>query len=126
MLSSTSTDGALHGRLIRSPLVAQARRSRTDEQCRMERMHRASSPAHARRTPASEPDMLLLHKRVHANHGTRTLAHALIALRPSEQVVIITCHHSVQSVAVMLMRQRSEHDCCCQFDVTEFNVTESH
>ena len=123
MLSSISTDGALHERLIRSVLIAQARQSRGDEQCRTER--RASSPAHARRTPASEPDMQLLHTQVQADQHSH-MASTLIAVRPSEQVVTMTCHHSMQSVAVILKRQSSEHDCCCQFHVTEFRVTESH
>ena len=84
------------------------------------------SCVHARRTPAREPDRVLLHTRLKANQRSH-MASALIAIRPSEQVVIMTCHHSLQSVAVILKRQSSEHDCCCQFNVTEeFNVTESH
>ena len=69
--------------------------------------------------------MLLLHMRMAANQRPHR-ASTLIAHRPSEQVVIMTCHHSLQSVAVILMRQSSEHDCCCQFSGTEVNVTESH
>ena len=76
MLSSISTDGALHGRLIRSPQVAQARQSRVDEQCRTERMRRGEQSCACTQDPSKRARHAFA---VHAYAGESAHAHGIHA-----------------------------------------------
>ena len=100
-----SADGALRGCPKCSAQAAQARRASDHEQCRTERIRQGSTPARARRTPASELGVFLLH--THCRHETSAGTQHLHSSQPGPQRDLSSWH------AITLRRV------CCHHDATE-------